>query len=401
MIRTFKAPTMADAMKLAKDFFGDDAIVLQSRKVKDPNLMDSDDDELVEITVTSEKQEAAQAQPAKRKTTYSLNDAVKRQPASQQPQSPVLTETAARAVSRAAVPAAKRPVADRDESRLIKRELKMLKSSVDSLREDIRRSHMNLLPETFKFLEEDKGFEPELASEMIQNIFLKLDGGSIKDDKKILSALHAEISQSLVVNNDLELVYDAPKIVCLVGPTGTGKTTSVIKLATHPKFYGKNKVGLITIDTYRVAAAAQLKTFAALARLPLEIAYEPEDFAAALQRLRDRDVILVDTAGRSPMNARHLDDLKQFFAIAKPDEVHLVLPISMRSDNLIDAVTNFSILPVNNLIVSKVDETRRLGNIVNVGKKIDLPISFLTNGQKVPDDIQLADKNLIADLILN
>jgi len=109
----------------------------------------------------------------------------------------------------------------------------------------------------------------------------------------------------------------------------------------------------------------------------------------------------VDTAGRSPLNKSHLDDLRRFFTMAPPDEIHLVLSLSMHPQILADATKNFSSIPVNRLIISKIDETVRLGNILNVGKKINLPISFLTNGQKVPDDIHLAEGHKIASMIVN
>lgn len=382
MIRKFKAPTMQEAMKLAKDFFGDDAIVLQSRKIKEKSLAHSDDDELVEITVTSENKVEKPKKSEKSIPFYTPADLRSRRD------------------SRAGN-LARNGETQNDHDMEIQQELQRLKSSVDRLREDIRRSHMNILPETYRFLEQEKGVDADLATELVQNVFLQLEGVDIKDDAKILEALRSEISKSLNINSKLDLPMGKPKMLCLVGPTGMGKTTSIIKLATHPDFYGRNRVGLITIDTYRVAAAAQLKTFAALAKLPLEIVYEPSDFAIALEKFRNQEVILIDTAGRSPMNEHHLQDLKQFFRIVMPDEIHLVLSVSTRSDNLVDAVKNFSSLPVNNVIVSKIDETARLGNIFNVGRKIDLPISFLTNGQKVPDDIQLADGKEIASLIIN
>jgi len=283
----------------------------------------------------------------------------------------------------------------------IKSELLRLRASFDSLKNDIRRTNMTLLPDTYRFLEEEKGVEPEMASELIQNAFLKLEGGDIKDRNKVFSKLRQEIAKSIAVDKAVELKLDGSVLIFLVGPTGAGKTTSIIKMATNPLLYGKHRVGLITIDTYRVAAAAQLKTFAALSRLPLEIVYNCEDFSAALARLSDCDVILVDTAGRSPLNREHLADMQDYCKIARPDKMSLVLSASMRSDIVMETALNFQTLPITDLVVTKIDETRKLGNIYNVGKKIQLPISFLTNGQKVPDDIEVADKNAIANLILN
>ncbi len=393
MIKKFKAPTMAEAMKLAKNYFGDDAIVLQSRKIKDEGRSHAFDDELVEITVTSEKTLVhTNSGKTTAKPFYTPADARR---------STVASSGKAPPRKRKAPP--DKAQANKAPSALLamKRELAELRASIETLQQDVRKSDSRLLPDTFRFLKKDKGVESDVASELVQNIFLQLEGTDVRDDDKIKEVMQSEIKRSLNVRDALAIESGKPKVVCLVGPTGMGKTTSIIKLATHPEFYGRKRVGLVTIDTYRVAAAAQLKTFAALARIPLEIVYEPSDFTDALARLSDREVVLIDTAGRSPLNEKHLDDLKQFFRAAMPDEIHLVLSVSMRSDNLVDAATNFSKLPVNHLIVSKIDETPRLGNILNVGRRIDLPISFLTNGQKVPDDIQRADRHQMANLIIN
>ncbi len=385
MIRRFKAPTMQQAMQQAKDVFGEEAIVLHSRKVKDEVLAGTDDDELVEITVASEKDIQDGPRAAKPKPFYSPADARRPQAKPQQPGADTVFSG----------PASQLQTLD------VQRELAAIRASLSSLRDDFRRSHMNILPETYQLLQKEKGVDPDVAAELVQNIFLKLDGTDIKDEGRIREALKTEIDRTVKVRKSLELTMGKPKVICLVGPTGMGKTTSIIKLATHPEFYGRSRVGLITIDTYRVAAAAQLKTFAAMAKIPLEIAYEPSDFEQALHKLRNEEVILIDTAGRSPLNEEHLDDLKDFFKILTPDEVHLVLSIATHPDNLTEAAENFSSLPVNHIIFSKIDETRRHGNILNVGRKIDLPISFLTNGQKVPDDIEIADKSKIAKLIIN
>ncbi len=401
MIRKFKAPTMKEAMRMAKDFFGDDAVILSSRKVKEPALSNTDDDEMVEITVTGEKNASANNDirkvlkpfytAASAKTARSKNT----EPSDNRRYEKDILSLAAKQDEVAAL-----VEKQQDDQDTLKRELHDIRSTLENLREDIRRSNGTLLPDTRRELEKDSGIEPELANELIQNIFLQLDGTDIKDHARIRMALRAEIVRQLNVGPKFDLPVGRPKLICMVGPTGMGKTTTITKLATHPEYYGRKRVGLITIDTYRVAAAAQLKTFAALAKLPLEIVYEPADFAAALDKMREQDVVLIDTAGRSPLNDTHLQDLRSIFQVAQPDELHLVLSSSMRADVLYDAYESFTVLPVNHIIITKIDETRRLGNILNISRKIPLPISFLTNGQKVPDDILLADKSEIAHLVV-
>ncbi|MFQ5750509.1 MAG: flagellar biosynthesis protein FlhF [bacterium] len=372
MIKKFKAPTMMQAMKLAKEYFGENAVILQSKKVKEGDSFDSKSDELVEITATSDEKYASSSQVSKASKSFYSPSSVRKI----------------------------RNIPQDQYGAEIKAELNGLKEAITDMSGYLRYNKMLLLPEVLHFLVEEKGMEEDMAAALLQKIFFTVQGPDLKNELKIKQALGLEISKYLNINDNLDLPENKPKTICLVGPTGMGKTTTIIKLATHPDFYGKNRVALITIDTYRVAAAAQLKTFAALAKLPLEIVYEPAEFGLAIERFKNSEVILIDTAGRSPLNSRHLEDLKNFFEKGRPDEIHLVLSISTRTDNLLDAVKNFAALSVNRVIISKIDETPRLGNIVNVASKISLPISFLTNGQSVPDDILLADKNNIANIIV-
>lgn len=360
---------MREAMQLAKHSFGDSAIVLKSKK-----LNEGARNEQVEITVTSDNE---------------IGRLSEERPASP----PFYTPTMKREER-------VEPIPEPSDDNLLA-ELHELRSTVDNLSKYMRSQKMLLLPETMRFLNEEQGVEPDLASELVQNVYVQLEGTDVRDEFKVRRALRDEIRKSVTTAPDKGAEHGKARVICLVGPTGMGKTTSIIKLATHPEYYGKRKVGLITIDTFRVAAAAQLKTFAALAKLPLEIVYEPEHFATAVDKFRDRDVILVDTAGRSPLNQTHLDDLRAFFKCVQPDEIHLVVSVATHPENVSDTAREFSSLNVDRVIVSKIDETRRLGNILNVGKRINLPISFLTNGQRVPDDIHVADGDKIANLIVN
>jgi len=372
MIKKFTAPTVKEAIQLAKEHFGDDAIILQTKK----SDKESGEPGMFELTAMSDDNSpSVPAKPAERKPAKMFYTPADLKPP--QKSTPVKSETELMA------------------------ELNQLKETLKDMSHYIRYSKMLLLPETLRFLVEEKGVDEDLASELVYKVSHKLDKSETDDQLRIKQELQIEIGKYFNTFNSTALPPNKPKLICLVGPTGVGKTTSIIKLATNPDYFGKQRVGLITIDTYRVAAAAQLKTFAALAKLPLEIVYEPAEFKQAVDKFKNQQVILVDTAGRSPLDSGHLEDLKRFLSLEMFDEIHLVLPASMRPDILVDSAKNFSTLPVNRLIISKIDETTRLGNILNVGKKIDLPISFFTNGQRVPDDIFLADKNQIANMIIN
>jgi len=140
--------------------------------------------------------------------------------------------------------------------------------------------------------------------------------------------------------------------------------------------------------------------FSTLAQLPLEVAYTPSEFSSALEKFKDQDVILVDTAGRSPTDGEHIAKLQSFTQLFTPDEIHLVLSVSMRSDSSVDAAKSFCSLPVNRLILSKFDETERVGNVFNIAQKINLPISFFTTGQAIPDDIVTGNSDFVIDSML-
>ena len=153
-------------------------------------------------------------------------------------------------------------------------------------------------------------------------------------------------------------------MVVLIGPTGVGKTTTIAKLAANFALFEGKSVGLITIDTYRIAAVEQLKTYAEIINLPIEVVYTVGEFKKALSKLGDKDLILVDTAGRSQKNKHHIKELKQFLAGRNPDETHLVLSANTKLDDLLETAEAFQAVSYNRLIITKLDETNELDNII-------------------------------------
>ena len=185
-------------------------------------------------------------------------------------------------------------------------------------------------------------------------------------------------------------INSRPTVVVLIGPTGVGKTTTIAKLAANFALFEGKSVGLITIDTYRIAAVEQLKTYAEIINLPIEVVYTVGEFKKALSKLGDKDLILVDTAGRSQKNKHHIKELKQFLAGRNPDETHLVLSANTKLDDLLETAEAFQAVSYNRLIITKLDETNELDNIIEFLNKINIPISYVTTGQSVPEDIEVA-----------
>ncbi|MCI0358253.1 MAG: hypothetical protein L0211_07205 [Planctomycetaceae bacterium] len=188
-------------------------------------------------------------------------------------------------------------------------------------------------------------------------------------------------------------------VVALVGPTGVGKTTTIAKLAAHYRLREQCRVGLITVDTYRIAAAEQLKTYAQIMDLPLEVAATPREMRAAIGRLADTDLILVDTAGRSPRDAVRLSELRGLLAESQADEIHLVLSAVAGEDSLDVAAGAFSTVGASSLILTKLDEAASLDWLPALVNRHHLPLSYTTSGQNVPDDIQPASADQLAGLL--
>ncbi|KYH32649.1 flagellar biosynthesis protein FlhF [Neomoorella mulderi] len=186
------------------------------------------------------------------------------------------------------------------------------------------------------------------------------------------------------------------RVQAFIGPTGVGKTTTLAKIAARYSLYQEQKVGLITLDTYRIGAVDQLKTYAEIMGLPLEVAMTPRELRASLENLKHCDVVLVDTAGRAPENKAMLAETRGFLEVVPEREVYLVLSCATRRQDLLRAVENFRSLKYNRLIFTKLDETSCPGVMLTVAAAAGVPLAYITTGQDVPDDLEPADPHLLA-----
>jgi flagellar biosynthesis protein FlhF len=213
--------------------------------------------------------------------------------------------------------------------------------------------------------------------------------------------IREELAELLPPAAPLELTAEGrPTIVALVGPTGVGKTTTLAKLAAHMKLRELRRVGLITIDTYRIAAVEQLKTYAQILEIPLAAVTTPAEIQDAVKQMYACDLILIDTAGRSPRDEPRIAQLAELLAAVRPDQVHLVLSTTSREETIREAAEKFAVLGPRQVIFTKLDEAVGFGVIVNVLHNLNLRLSYLTTGQSVPDDIEPATARRVAQLIL-
>ena len=226
--------------------------------------------------------------------------------------------------------------------------------------------------------------------------------------KKYKNFLHSSNIDSYVLSSIASMIptyhfevqkKNKPKVVALVGPTGVGKTTCIAKLSVISKILHNLKVGLISIDTYRLGAIDQLRIFSEISNIDMLVAYEPKDMPGLMSSLKNKDIIFIDTAGRSQKNTDHLVKAKEFLDAAKVDETYLVLSSTGTTRNLLDVAEKFKLYKYNSVMFTKIDEAAAFGNILNVITNFDVPVSFLTNGQVIPDDIISADPEFIASMI--
>ncbi len=213
---------------------------------------------------------------------------------------------------------------------------------------------------------------------------------------RVAELLEAEISVSGAIKTEA----DKCRVVALVGPTGVGKTTTIAKLAANYRLREKRRVGLITVDTYRVAAVEQLRTYADIIDLPMEVVATPREMREAVARMNHLDLVLMDTAGRSPRDEVKIQELKSMLGEAEPDEVHLVLSSTAGAKSLISTAERFADVGTTALLLTKLDEAHSFGHLVSVVRSVPLPVSYLTDGQNVPDDIQVAQAGEMAAMLL-
>ncbi|HYH01464.1 MAG TPA: flagellar biosynthesis protein FlhF, partial [Bacillota bacterium] len=208
------------------------------------------------------------------------------------------------------------------------------------------------------------------------------------------------LAAKLMFSEPLETGLDMKQqVIALIGPTGVGKTTTIAKLAANVNLYERKKVGLITIDTYRIAAVEHLKTYGDIMNLTVEVVYSPADLEQAIANLSECDVILVDTAGRSPRNQAMMEELRKFIAKPVIETILLVISATTQYQDMTVIEQKFSRIAYTHLVFTKLDETSSLGPIVSLAWNCKRPISYLTVGQNVPDDIVVANPDqLIAHL---
>jgi len=223
----------------------------------------------------------------------------------------------------------------------------------------------------------------------------------VENQDQVNKVITKEILKQIETDRSANRLNEGQELLALVGTTGVGKTTTIAKLAAHFMLKEQKRVGLISIDNYRIGAMEQLKAYANILGIPCFPAFNRKDLLYVLKRLAKHDVILIDTAGQSQYDTTRITELQQMLTEDLEIRSHLLLSVATSEDEMYQTALNFAPLKFQNYIFTKTDESHRKGSIINQLMKLNLPISYLTNGQNVPEDLEIATREKVVRLILN
>ncbi|MFQ5410714.1 MAG: flagellar biosynthesis protein FlhF [Phycisphaerae bacterium] len=427
---------MSDALAKVKRDLGKDAVILHTRTCQRGGLLGIGTRSVFEITATADKKVMAFRKTQRRgergsvPTQAQASEPIAPKPAALEPvtpnpvapnlvapasprRDPKPEDDAMRSLNREPKPSAR--VAD---DPVLRREVVEIRSMVqDLLRRSDRADHPRApaeLIDTYTHLI-GQDVQDELAVALLDRVSENLErAGNDYWDAQGRLVQRADASPDAVQTELLNVIREmlppaaplelktsgGPTVVALVGPTGVGKTTTIAKLAANMKLRENKSVGLITIDSYRIAAVEQLKTYAQILKAPIVSVLTPGEMRSAVDRMAGLDLVLIDTAGRSQRDDSRVAELDAFIREARPDQVHLVLSTTSREATIREAIDKFFPLGARRLIFTKLDEAVGFGVILNVLKTVDMRLSYLTNGQAVPDDIEIASAGRVARLIV-
>lgn len=375
---------MAEALDQVKRQFGRQAVILSTRTVTRGGLCGIGEKSCVEITAA--------------RTFSDLPASPRCGTLVRSTDGPQHAEGAANPMS------ASSQVVDRKTSDALLSEVSSLKSLIGDLVRETRQSRTSDLPHELygiylRLVENAVG--EEIAQHLVGSARADLDPGQLRDPGAIRRYLARAIETMLPIAGPIVAARtEQPTVIALVGPTGVGKTTTIAKLAANLCLREHRKVGLITIDTYRIGAVDQLRTYAQIIDVPLRVVISPNELKDALASMNDKDVVLIDTAGRSQRDQSKINELRRFFDLIRPDEVHLVLSSTGGPAVLTQTIDRFREIGIDRVIFTKLDEAVGFGVILTCLEKADARLSYVTTGQDVPDDIRVGERKALAKLIL-
>ena len=292
--------------------------------------------------------------------------------------------------------------ADPTEMVALRTDIEDVKGTLKAIVDHLKYSRMPALPDTLqkaygRLVQHD--VDEHLAADIIQAVYARANQDQITNKQYLEKQLLIAIAGIIPTAGTEKPKRKKTRVIALVGPTGVGKTTTIAKLAAINKLLTGLDVGLISADTYRIGAIEQLRTFAGIADIPMDVVYKPAEMGAALRKFRGKDMVFIDTVGRSQRSKKELVDLARFVAAAEPDETHLVLSASTNVKTCEEIIDQFKVVKPNRLIFSKLDEAVTYGPMLSIIHRHHLPLSYVTTGQAVPDDIRRVEASQLAAMV--
>jgi len=407
-LKTYTAETYTEALKKVKEEVGDDAVIVSSKEIKKKTLTSKG---LYEIVVaieenikprqpTSNKKYVEDvmlklSNAAKEISSLSNSNAVKNNEVTQKE---ILNKNSIKATNNNEIVELKKEIMQISDT------LKFLQATVWEM---VNKTELELPPEFSEIyaLSKASGMNEIHLDEIMKLTIKYMPLKMRKNSQTIKRYFYTLLKKMIPIRIEREITTPHKKIMMFIGPTGVGKTTTIAKLAARYayKLSKRHKVGIITLDTYRIGAVEQLMTYAKMMRLPIETVVDPSDFSMALNALRHNEYILIDTVGSSQHDKEKIEKLTQFLKVDTFAEinVNLVLSAVTKYEDLLDIYKNFSVLPIDTLIFTKLDETNNYGNLFSLLLETKKPVSYFSIGQEVPDDLMIAESDYLLKGILN
>lgn len=393
-IKKYVADTMPEALKLVKADLGPRAVILNTRTTRKGSALGILGKGQVEVT--------AAVDDGRQPWTQASDRAPGKKRPPRAPSEPVGAQQVPAASPAALKTAPGRPSSGTEWADRISRQIEEVQAA---LRSAAAASHEGglFLPGALGPLArqmEAAGLGRGLARDLLESILLDPGDTGLKDLGPVQERAVRMLARRFAPPSPIRLAKGVRTVVALVGPAGTGKTTAAAKIAAH--FASQNaRPAFIAADAARVGGLEQIRAYAGILGIPVDVVYTPEEMGDVIRARRDIDLILVDTAGVSPMAADQIEALGALLREAAPSEVHLVVSATSALQQMQDTVAAFSRVDANRLILTKLDETGRLGAACTMGAESRLSLSYTTDGRAVPGDLHPADPEALARMVFS